>query len=169
MVTARTRHSTAPSATGSARCGTWQRTGGCDDWARGPRGALALIVLLDQFPRNMFRDSPRAFATDDRALRASSLALARGWDLKIDGPIRQFCYMPFMHSERLTDQDRSVRLMKARMVDTDNLLHARAHREIIRRFGRFPPYRNARARPRVHPGGGGVSDRRRAMAPSCRT
>jgi len=117
-------------------------TGGCDDWARGPRGALALIVLLDQFPRNMFRDSPRAFATDDRALRASSLALARGWDLKIDGPIRQFCYMPFMHSERLTDQDRSVRLMKARMVDTDNLLHARAHREIIRRFGRFP-YRNA--------------------------
>jgi uncharacterized protein (DUF924 family) len=117
-------------------------TGACNHWARGPRGALALIVLLDQFPRNMFRDSPRAFYTDALALRFASLALARGWDLKIDGPLRQFFYMPFMHSEHLTDQDRSVRLMKARMEGTNNLLHARAHREIIRRYGRFP-YRNA--------------------------
>jgi uncharacterized protein (DUF924 family) len=117
-------------------------TGACDDWARGPRGALALVILLDQFPRNMFRDSAHAFATDARALRIASLAIARGWDLGIDGPMRQFVYMPFMHSERLTDQDRSVRLMKARMEGTDNLLHARAHREVIRRYGRFP-YRNA--------------------------
>ncbi|WP_284265977.1 DUF924 family protein [Roseicyclus amphidinii] len=117
-------------------------TGACDTWARGPRGALALIVLLDQFPRNMFRDSPLAFATDPSALRIASLVLSRGWDLKINGPLRQFFYMPFMHSEHLTDQDRSVRLMKARMEGTDNLLHARAHREVIRRYGRFP-YRNA--------------------------
>jgi uncharacterized protein (DUF924 family) len=117
-------------------------TGACDDWARGPRGALALIILLDQFPRNMFRESARAFATDARAVRIASLAVARDWDLRIDGPKRQFVYMPFMHSERLTDQDRSVRLMKARMEGTDNLLHARVHREVIRRYGRFP-YRNA--------------------------
>lgn len=117
-------------------------TGACDNWARGPRGALALIVLLDQFPRNMFRMSPLAFGTDAHALRIASLALSRGWDLKVNGPLRQFFYMPFMHSEHLTDQDRSVRLMKARMEGTDNLLHARAHREVIRRYGRFP-YRNA--------------------------
>ena len=117
-------------------------TGACDHWARGPRGALALIVLLDQFPRNMFRDSSRAFATDTRALRIASLALSRGWDLKITGALRQFFYMPFMHSEHLTDQDRAVRLMKARMEGTNNLLHARVHREVIRRYGRFP-YRNA--------------------------
>ena len=116
--------------------------GDCDHWARGPRGALALIVLLDQFPRNMFRASPLAFATDARALRIASLALSRGWDLKITGDLRQFFYMPFMHSEHLTDQDRSVRLMKARMEGTNNLLHARVHREVIRRYGRFP-YRNA--------------------------
>ena len=117
-------------------------TGACDPWARGPRGALALIILLDQFPRNMFRDSPRAFATDTRALRMASLALSRGWDVKIAGALRQFFYLPFMHSEHLTDQDRCVRLMKARMESGDNLLHARAHREVIRRYGRFP-YRNA--------------------------
>ncbi|NKX46400.1 DUF924 family protein [Roseicyclus persicicus] len=116
--------------------------GACDHWAMGPRGALALIVLLDQFPRNMFRDSPRAFASDARALRFASTAVLHGWDLRVAGPLRQFVYMPFMHSERLTDQDRSVRLFKARMAEGDNLLHARVHREIIRRFGRFP-YRNA--------------------------
>jgi uncharacterized protein (DUF924 family) len=116
--------------------------GGCDHWAMGARGALALIVLLDQFPRNMFRNSPRAFASDARARQVAHLARARDWDLRVTGPMRQFFYLPFMHSELLTDQDRSVRLFKARMEGGDNLLHARAHREIIRRFGRFP-YRNA--------------------------
>ncbi|PWK62254.1 DUF924 family protein [Roseicyclus mahoneyensis] len=116
--------------------------GECDRWAVGPRTSLALIVLLDQFPRNMFRGSALAFATDDRALLAAHLALSNGWDLRIDPPLRQFFYLPFMHSEQLTHQDRSVRLFKARMEEGDNLLHARAHREIIRRFGRFP-YRNA--------------------------
>jgi uncharacterized protein (DUF924 family) len=116
--------------------------GACDHWAMGPKGALALIILTDQFPRNMFRDSPRAFASDARALRIAASALNHGWDRKLDGAMRQFFYLPFMHSEMLTDQDRSVRLFKARMIEGDNLLHARAHREVIRRFGRFP-YRNA--------------------------
>ena len=116
--------------------------GGCDHWAMGPKGALGLIVLTDQFPRNMFRDSPRAFASDARALRIAASALNHGWDLRVAEPMRQFFYLPYMHSEMLTDQDRSVRLFKARMEGGDNLLHARAHREVIRRYGRFP-YRNA--------------------------
>jgi uncharacterized protein (DUF924 family) len=110
-------------------------------WATNPRGALALIVLLDQFPRNMFRGEARAFHSDARALSVASYALDRGWDMRIDVPERQFFYLPFMHSERLTDQDHCVRLFADRMPG-DNLLHARAHREIIRRYGRFP-YRNA--------------------------
>ena len=117
-------------------------SGGCDHWAMGPKGALGLIVLTDQFPRNMFRDSPRAFASDARALRIAASALNHGWDLRVAEPMQQFFYLPFMHSEMLTDQDRSVRLFKARMEGGDNLLHARAHREVIRRYGRFP-YRNA--------------------------
>ncbi len=116
--------------------------GACDGWAVGPRGALALLILLDQFPRNMFRASPRAFATDAQALRIAHLALSCGWDQRIAPPLRQFFFLPFMHSERLTDQDRGVRLFVARMDGGDNILHARAHREVIRRFGRFP-YRNA--------------------------
>lgn len=122
----------------------WERAceGACDHWAMGSKGALALIILTDQFPRNMFRDSPRAFASDRRALRIAASALNHGWDLKVQGVMRQFLYLPFMHSEMLTDQDRSVRLFKARMPEGDNLLHARAHREVIRRYGRFP-YRNA--------------------------
>lgn len=122
----------------------WDRAaeGACDGWAAGPRGALALLILLDQFPRNMFRQSARAFATDARALRVADMALGQGWDLRVLPPMRQFFYLPFMHSEQLTHQDRSVRLFKARMEEGGNLLHARAHREVIRRYGRFP-YRNA--------------------------
>ena len=116
--------------------------GGCDHWAMGPKGALGLIILTDQFPRNMFRESPRAFASDARALRVAAMAINHEWDLRIAEPMRQFFYLPYMHSEMLTDQDRSVRLFKARMATGDNLLHARAHREVIRRYGRFP-YRNA--------------------------
>ncbi len=110
-------------------------------WATNPRGALALIILLDQFPRNMFRGDARSFASDDRALSVACYALDHGWDLRVGEPERQFFYMPFMHSERLTDQDHCVRLMTERMDSEDNLLHARAHREVIRRFNRFP-YRN---------------------------
>lgn len=112
-----------------------------ETWLASARGALALIVLLDQFPRNMFRGDARAFASDDKALWVARRALEHGWDLETAGPARQFFYMPYMHSERLADQEECVRLFSERM-DGDNVRHARAHREIIRRFGRFP-YRNA--------------------------
>lgn len=113
-------------------------------WLTYPSGALAYIILMDQFPRNMFRGCARAFASDKAALAAAKCAIDKGWDLKIDEPARQFFYMPLMHSENLCDQERCVRLMCERMPEhgRDNLLHARAHREVIRKFGRFP-YRNA--------------------------
>lgn len=109
-------------------------------WLTYPSGTLAYIILTDQFPRNMFRGTPRAFATDRLARSAAKAAIARGWDLRIDEPARQFFYMPLVHAECLVDQDRAVRLIKTRMPETgaDNLLHARAHREVIRQFGRFP-------------------------------
>jgi uncharacterized protein (DUF924 family) len=113
-------------------------------WLTYPNGALAYIILTDQFPRNMFREDGRAFATDRAALAAAKSAIQRKWDLRIDEPARQFFYLPLMHSENLCDQERCVRLILERMPETgaDNLLHAKAHREVIRRFGRFP-YRNA--------------------------
>ncbi|MDF1854314.1 DUF924 family protein [Pseudooceanicola sp.] len=112
-------------------------------WLTHPSGVLAYLILLDQFPRNMFRDEGRAFASDKLALAAAKMAVDRKWDLKIDPPARQFFYLPMMHSECLSDQERCVRLMKERMPEaTNNLLHAKAHREVIRQFGRFP-YRNA--------------------------
>lgn len=112
------------------------------DWASSADGGLALILLLDQFPRNMFRDDPRAFATDAAALEVTGHCLAHGWDRQIAEPERHFFYMPFMHSENIDHQDAGVQLMETRMETGDNALHARAHREIIARFGRFP-YRNA--------------------------
>ena len=113
-------------------------------WLTYPTGALVYIILLDQFPRNMFRDDARAFATDKAALAMAKIAVSKNWDLKIDEPARQFFYLPMMHSENLRDQERCIRLMKDRMpgAGDGNLIHAKAHREIIRKFGRFP-YRNA--------------------------
>lgn len=112
-------------------------------WLTYPSGSLAYIILTDQFPRNMFRGEGRAFLSDRAALSAAKSAIERGWDRAIDAPARQFFYLPLMHSENLCDQDRCVRLMCERMPQEgpDNLLHARAHREVIRQFGRFP-YRN---------------------------
>lgn len=113
-------------------------------WLTYPSGALAYIILTDQFSRNMYRGTPAAFATDRIALSAAKSAINKGWDLKIDEPARQFFYLPLMHSESLCDQDRCVRLMCDRMPThgAENLLHARAHRAVIRQFGRFPT-RNA--------------------------
>ncbi len=112
-------------------------------WLTYPSGALAYIILTDQFPRNMFRAQAKAFSSDKIALAAAKSAIDKRWDLQIDEPARQFFYLPLMHSENLCDQDRCVRLMCERMPVTreSNLLHARAHREVIRKFGRFP-YRN---------------------------
>ncbi|MCD9147716.1 DUF924 family protein [Pseudophaeobacter flagellatus] len=113
-------------------------------WLTYPTGTLAYIILMDQFSRNMFRGSKEAFHSDRIALCAAKNAINRKWDMKIDEPARQFFYMPLMHSENLCDQERCVRLMKERMPQTGakNMLHARAHREVIRLFGRFP-FRNA--------------------------
>jgi len=120
------------------------RAGAYGLWLTYPSGTLAYVILTDQFPRNMFRGEGRAFATDRAGLTAAKVAINRGWDLRIDEPARQFFYLPLMHSENLCDQERCVRLICERMPQhgPDNLLHARAHREVIRRFGRFP-YRNA--------------------------
>ena len=109
-------------------------------WLTYPSGTLAYVILIDQFARNMYRDTPRAFSGDRMARAAAKAAIARGWDKRIDEPARQFFYMPLVHSECLVDQDRAVRLILTRMpkIGTDNLLHAKAHREVIRRFGRFP-------------------------------
>jgi uncharacterized protein (DUF924 family) len=118
------------------------RGGGAQAWICSPRSSLALIVLLDQFPRNMFRGDARAFASDRRALTAAKLAIGRGHDQTVELPKRQFFYMPFMHSEVSSEQHRSVRLFGLCPGAEGDLRHARAHRCVIRRFGRFP-YRNA--------------------------
>ena len=117
------------------------RAGGLTQWMGSAEGLLAYLMVTDQFPRNMFRGSAQAFASDAQARVAAARAWQHGFDLRIEGPIRQFFYLPLMHSETQTDQDRCVALFAARLPG-ENLLHARAHREVIRRFGRFP-YRNA--------------------------
>ncbi|MEM9968341.1 MAG: DUF924 family protein [Pseudomonadota bacterium] len=112
-------------------------------WSSSAEGTLAYLILTDQFPRNMFRGQAKAFSTDGLALAVAKSAIDRGWDMRIAEPERQFFYLPLMHSENLCDQQRCVRLICDRMPKTgeSNLLHARAHREVIRQFGRFP-YRN---------------------------
>jgi len=124
---------------------TWEQacSGKFSLWLTYPSGALAYIILMDQFSRNMFRGAAKAFASDRAALAAAKQSIERGWDMKIDEPARQFFYMPLMHSENLCDQERCVRLMCERMPQSreQQLLHARAHRQVIRQFGRFP-YRN---------------------------
>ncbi len=111
-------------------------------WCTSPRGTLAVLVLTDQFPRNMFRGSAQAFASDPFARAVAKRTIDRGFDLKIDPPARQFFYLPLEHSECLYDQERAVRLITTRLEGVEAVLHARVHREIIRRFGRFP-FRNA--------------------------
>jgi uncharacterized protein (DUF924 family) len=114
-----------------------------EGWRAGPRRTLAYLILTDQFPRNMFRGTAQAFASDGRARAAAYAAIAQGWDLRTDEDKRQFFYLPLSHSESLSDQDRAVRLTQLRMpAFADYLLHARAHRDVIRQFGRFP-FRNA--------------------------
>ncbi|MCS4509005.1 DUF924 family protein [Xylophilus ampelinus] len=114
--------------------------GSLDDWAQDAPGALALVLLLDQFPRNAFRDSPRAFATDAQALRTARTAIGRGFDQATAVELRAFFYMPLMHSESLADQDDCVAL--SRPLPGTTLRFAELHRDIVRRFGRFP-HRNA--------------------------
>lgn len=110
-------------------------------WEMTAEGALALLILLDQFPRNMFRDTARAFATDPLARAIAAGALVRGFDAQVPADMRTFFYLPFEHSEDMADQERALALYKA-AGDADNLKWAELHADIIRRFGRFP-HRNA--------------------------
>ncbi len=124
---------------------TWEnaKNGDYCSWMCTPEGCLALVLILDQFPRKMFKGTAQAYASDRAALSAAKRGIVMGHDLKIMEPQRQFLYMPMMHSESLMDQERCVRLISLRMlrVGGEGLLHAKAHRDVIRQFGRFP-YRN---------------------------
>ncbi|WP_103333549.1 DUF924 family protein [Pseudotabrizicola formosa] len=116
---------------------------GLEHWVDGAVGTLAYLIVADQFSRNIHRGTAAAFANDARARAAARRALEAGWDMQAPVPERQFFYMPFEHSEDIADQDLAVSLMETRMEgDAELLLHARAHRDIIARFGRFP-FRNA--------------------------
>lgn len=107
-----------------------------DHWLKTPGGALALTLLLDQFPRNAFRGTPRMYASDPKALAVANAAIAAGRDRHIDADLRLFFYLPYAHSEALADQERSVALCRA--LDANSLAHAEGHRDIVKRFGRFP-------------------------------
>jgi len=109
-----------------------------DDWAETAEGSLALLILLDQFPRNSFRGAGHAFATDPLARMFAKRALNAGHDLEIEGDIRRFFYLPLQHSEDMADQDRQQALFQTRMERTPDDRWAEHHREIIARFGRFP-------------------------------
>jgi uncharacterized protein (DUF924 family) len=116
--------------------------GGLNSWSGDALGALALVLLLDQFPRQIWRDTPRAFAGDARALAFSREAVARGWLAAEPQPARrQFWLMPWMHSEDLAVQEAAIPLFE-RFCDPRTLDFARRHRDVIARFGRFP-HRNA--------------------------
>ena len=112
-----------------------------DRWMDDADGALALVLLLDQIPRNVFRASAHSYATDPLALHYATRAIEAGFDARVDPALRFFLYLPFEHSERPQDQDRAVELFTA--LGNANLLgYATAHRDVIARFGRFP-HRNA--------------------------
>lgn len=110
-------------------------------WEASAEGALALVIVLDQFPLNMFRGRPESFATEAASRAVAERAIDRGFDQRLDDQGKAFLYLPFMHSESLADQERSVALYEAAGL-TDSLKWARHHRELVRRFGRFP-HRNA--------------------------
>jgi uncharacterized protein (DUF924 family) len=120
-------------------------------WAQTPAGTLAAIVLLDQFTRNAFRDTPRAFAGDDQALRWARELVAQGGDAALPPVQRAFVYLPFEHSESLALQDECVRLFTALAAEAPALAtmldYAHRHREVIRRFGRFPHRNEVLGRP----------------------
>ncbi|MES2333915.1 MAG: DUF924 family protein [Pseudomonadota bacterium] len=119
----------------------WQaaQDGGLEHWVDGTVGTLAYLILTDQIPRNIHRGTSLAFATDPQARAAARKALAAGWDIAAPEPERQFFYMPFEHSEDPSDQALSVQLLTERLAsDPDMALHARAHQQVIVRFGRFP-------------------------------
>ena len=116
-----------------------------EHWMGDADGALALLLLLDQVPRNIFRGSGHAFATDPLALHYAGRALDAGFDTQVDRTLRLFFYLPFEHSEAIADQDRAVALFTS-LGDADLLGYANAHRDVIARFGRFPHRNHALGR-----------------------
>jgi uncharacterized protein (DUF924 family) len=123
----------------------WQAAldGGLEHWVDGTVGTLAYLIVTDQFPRNIHRGTALSFATDPQARAAAHKAVEAGWDMEAPEPERQFFYMPFEHSEDAEDQALAVQLLGERLAsDPEMVLHARAHQEVIRRYGRFPT-RNA--------------------------
>lgn len=124
---------------------TQAQAGNLDSWKNSPQSCLALILLLDQFPRHMFRGTPQAFATDWQALSAAQYAIAQGYDRQLLPVQRWFIYLPFEHSENLDHQNQSVSLFEQLSDDPDSadtIQYAIRHRKVILRFGRFP-HRNA--------------------------
>ncbi|HML12009.1 MAG TPA: DUF924 family protein [Xanthobacteraceae bacterium] len=111
--------------------------GGLAAWEADAEGALALTIVLDQFPRNMFRGDARAYAADPLAHAVADRAIARGFDRRYAPPERRFFYLPFMHAENLPDQERCIALCRA-AGDEEGVKYAEIHADIIRRFGRFP-------------------------------
>ena len=122
--------------------GTWEaaRDGKLSNWQESDEGVLALLIVLDQFPRNMFRGDVRAFSTDPLARTVASRAITEGRDQHIEQGMRSFMYLPFEHSEDMADQERSIALFGS--LSADSLKWAVLHADIIRKFGRFP-HRNA--------------------------
>ncbi len=110
-------------------------------WMDSAEGALALLILLDQFPRNCFRGSAHSYATDGLARHYARRAIDAGFDLQVDGALRMFFYLPFEHSEAMADQDQALELFQ-RIGDDELTQYAVLHRDLIARFGRFP-HRNA--------------------------
>ncbi|PPQ15711.1 DUF924 domain-containing protein [Bradyrhizobium sp. AC87j1] len=117
----------------------WQKAvvGGLASWEASDDGALALVIVLDQFPRNMFRGTPQAFASDAQARDVARRAIDRGVDGRVDPVLLEFLYLPLMHSEHLPDQLHCVALFQ-NTENAENLKYAREHADIIQRFGRFP-------------------------------
>ena len=114
------------------------KAGRLDVWRAHPVYSLSLILILDQFSRNLYRDTPQAFAQDGQALDIARQALARRFDQLVNDQRRAFFYMPFMHAENLDVQEECVALFKAQLPTTMNVPFAIEHRDIVKRFGRFP-------------------------------
>ncbi len=125
----------------------WQagRDGRLAEWEQSADGALALVIVLDQFPLNMYRERGISFSTEAAAREVAGRAIERGFDQGLDEAGRSFLYLPYMHSEELADQDRAVALYEAAGM-SNNLRFARHHRDIVRRFGRFPHRNDALGR-----------------------
>ena len=126
----------------------WRKAaaGNLSCWEASDDGALALTIVLDQFPRNMFRGDARTYASDPLAREVVARAIARGVDTRIEPALLEFLYMPFMHSEHLPDQLRCVELFRC-TENAENLGYAEQHADIMRRFGRFPHRNRILGRP----------------------